>query len=392
MQENKRKLAIVSTHPIQYNAPIFRLLTKRKNIQIKVFYTWGEQVLQNKYDPGFGKEIQWDIPLLDGYDFEWMKNIAKHPGSHHFRGIITPLLNFSIENWGADAVLIFGWNYYAHLSCLRYFKRKKIVLFRGDSTLFGRNDGFIKENLKTIFLRWVYSHVDYALFVGSENKKYFKKFGLKDKQLKFVPHAVDNNIFDSIEDDSIRKKLRIDDDCILFLFSGKFQELKNPILLINAFVKIDNLKSHLLIVGNGYYENKMKSHVSLFSADIQARIHFMDFVNQSKMPQLYKNCDVFVLPSKSETWGLSINEAMASSKSVIVSNVCGCHVDLVFEGVNGFVFKNNDLDSLISKMNFFNSRSITKKMGNKSQELIRNWSLEKICEEIEAILLTEFAV
>ncbi|MGB2995140.1 MAG: glycosyltransferase family 1 protein, partial [Ferruginibacter sp.] len=58
-----KKLAIVTTHPIQYHAPLFALLASRNKISIRVFYTWGKQVLEQKFDPGFGKKISWDIPL-----------------------------------------------------------------------------------------------------------------------------------------------------------------------------------------------------------------------------------------------------------------------------------------------------------------------------------------
>lgn len=81
------KLAIISSHPIQYNAPLFKLLTQRGNLSVKVFYTWGKQSIEPKYDPGFGKTIQWDIPLLDGYNYEFLENISKAPGSSHFNGI-----------------------------------------------------------------------------------------------------------------------------------------------------------------------------------------------------------------------------------------------------------------------------------------------------------------
>jgi hypothetical protein len=66
-----KRLAIVSTHPIQYYAPVFRLLTENGKVQIKVFYTW-EESSQKKHDPGFGKTIEWDIPLLDGYCYEFL--------------------------------------------------------------------------------------------------------------------------------------------------------------------------------------------------------------------------------------------------------------------------------------------------------------------------------
>jgi hypothetical protein len=111
------KLAIVTTHPIQYNAPVFRLLSVRNNINTKVFYTWGKGVLKDKFDPGFGKIISWDLPLLDDYQYTFVDNISKKPGSHHFNGIVNPTLNYEIEKWGADAILIFGWNFNSHLKC-----------------------------------------------------------------------------------------------------------------------------------------------------------------------------------------------------------------------------------------------------------------------------------
>ena len=147
-----KRLAIVTSHPIQYNAPLFKLLTQRGNIKIKVFYTWGKQVMNNKFDPGFGKAIQWDIPILDGYEFSFVKNISPDPGSHHFKGIINPSLNNEIEGWKADAILVFGWSFQSHLKCIHYFSNKIPVLFRGDSTLLDEKRG-IKQSLRRLLLK-----------------------------------------------------------------------------------------------------------------------------------------------------------------------------------------------------------------------------------------------
>src|SRR6202000_144845 len=116
-----KKLAIVTTHPIQYNAPLFKILQERKIIELKVFYTWGSTVLENKYDPGFKKNVAWDIPLLDGYDYEFLENISTHKGSHHFKGIINPAIIERIESYNPDAVLVFGWSFASHLKVIRYF-------------------------------------------------------------------------------------------------------------------------------------------------------------------------------------------------------------------------------------------------------------------------------
>src|SRR5690606_13801950 len=129
-----KKLAIVSTHPIQYYAPWFRLLAERNNCTLKVFYTWSQSKGSVK-DRTFGKQITWDIPLLEGYDFEFVDNVSKKPGSHHFFGIDCPSLIFKIEAFQPSAILFFGWNFKSNLLAMRHFKNKVPVWFRGDSTL-----------------------------------------------------------------------------------------------------------------------------------------------------------------------------------------------------------------------------------------------------------------
>jgi len=159
------KLAIITTHPVQYYAPVFKLLHQRGKINIKVFYTWGIASV-NKFDPGFNKTIEWDIPVLDGYPYEWVENNSKDPGTHHFNGIINPGLIGQVRAWQPDAVLFYGWGFSSHLKAIRYFKNKIPVLFRGDSTLFDEGKG-IKALLRTVFLKWVYRHVDHAFFMSA---------------------------------------------------------------------------------------------------------------------------------------------------------------------------------------------------------------------------------
>src|SRR5688572_9339704 len=85
-----KKIAIVTTHPIQYNAPFFRLLSESTSVEVRVFYTWGATVLDDKFDPGFNRSVEWDIPLLEGYAYTFLENTAGDKGSHHFMGIVNP--------------------------------------------------------------------------------------------------------------------------------------------------------------------------------------------------------------------------------------------------------------------------------------------------------------
>ena len=385
-----KKLAIVTSHPIQYNAPFFRLLQQRNNIQIKVFYTWSQAVKGPKFDPGFGKAIEWDIPLLEGYDYTFVNNVATDPGTHHYRGLINPTLNTEIDTWKPDNILIYGWSFHSHLKCIKYFHKKIPIIFRGDSTLLAEHFG-LKKIFRTFFLKWVYKHIDYAIYVGENNKRYYLRHGLKEEQLFFAPHAIDNERF--VDKDGVyqeralewRKKLNIPESDIVFLFAGKLESKKNPHLLINSFLTINAPQTQLVILGNGVIEKKLKHRYSSIK-----NIHFIDFQNQSVMPLVYRLGDVFVLPSKGpvETWGLSINEAMACSKAVLVSSVCGCAVDLIREDVNGYVFNSNKKKYLVEKMKeILSNKTRLKEMGEHSFKIIQNWSFEKICERVEEIVL-----
>ena len=362
------------------------MLALRNNVQVKVFYTWSQLQHGKKFDPGFGKTIEWDIPLLDGYEHSFVENISTKPGSDHFTGINNPTLNREIKTWGADALLVYGWSFKSHFKAMRFFKNKIPVLFRGDSTLLDEKPG-LKKIVRRAFLKYVYSFADTAFYAGEANKKYFAAHGFKEKQLVFMPHAIDNRRFapsdeNKIAAHNIRQQLKIPNDGLLFLFAAKMDKNKNAILLVESFLDCNNEKSHLLIVGNGSEEQNIKS-----KCEGKENVHFLNFQNQQNMPGLYACANVFVLPSKSETWGLAVNEAMAAGKAIVLSDTCGAAFDLVTSMENGFVFKNNDKEDLKKAIQYFiDNKSESERMGNCSRKKIQMYSYEKDCEAIETFM------
>jgi glycosyltransferase involved in cell wall biosynthesis len=385
----KRKLAIVTSHPIQYNAPLFRLLKDRGNVDVKVFYTWGQTKEGMVYDPDFKQTFAWDIPLLEGYEKEFIENISTHPGAGHFSGIKNRSLLIRINEFQPDALLVYGWSFHSHLQVLRHFKGRIKILFRGDSTLLDETVGFsFRKQIRRIFLRWVYRYIDFALYTGEANKAYYLKHGLSATQLVYAPHAVDNDRFyynnEQLNADALswRRELGILDDELLFLFAGKLEPKKDPLLLLSAFQSAAKPKSRLLFVGNGILEEELKK-----TAFNNAAVLFLDFQNQLQMPLVYRLSNVFVLPSKGpgETWGLSVNEAMACGKPVIVSNKCGCAVDLITD--NGFVFSAGNEQELSAILNnYINSPEIITTQSIASLNKIRHFSFEHIVNAIEKLV------
>lgn len=372
-----KRLAIVTTHPIQYYAPVFQGLAKQHS-SIKVFYTWGEESIK-KYDPDFKKDIEWDVPLLEGYPYQFLVNTAKQPGTSHFKGIINPDAVRIIEEFNPDALLVYGWSWHSHLKIIRHFSGKKKIWFRGDSTCLDKTTWY-KSFIRKQWLRWIYGYVDLAFYVGKENKKYFSDFGLKEHQLQFAPHAIDNRRFSSerAEDVKIlREKLRIPHDGVLILFAGKLEPKKDPFTLLRAFESISSKHVFLLFAGNGVLENELKAKVA--QSHLVENIRFLDFQNQSFMPTLYQASQVFCLPSAGpgETWGLAVNEAMAAGKPVIVSDKVGCAADLVKDGINGAIFKHQDHLDLAAKLRLLLAQNENlPKFGRASQKIIEKWSFE----------------
>ena len=163
------------------------------------------------------------------------------------------------------------------------------------------------------------------------------------------------------------------------------ETIKNPGYLLQLAKAIPNENIKFLIVGNGPLENSLKA-----IAGNDKRIIFLDFQNQQKMPSVYRMGNIFILPSKSETWGLAINEAMACSRPVIVTKKAGCAVDLVIPGQNGIIIDpeelNLSIEYLYSLKEDFGKMSLA---GSASKKIVSAFSFSTIVKNISDFLLFE---
>lgn len=383
------RLAIVATHPIQYQAPLFRRLTAGGVLDIHVFYGWEGAAERPVFDRGFGRAVQWDIPLLEGYDHTFVRNRAQDPGTHHFGGLDNPELVPRVLAWEPDAVLVFGWSFRSHLQTLRSLHGRVPLFFRGDSTLIGERRG-LRRSLRRLWLRWVYRNVDVALYVGTRNRAYFLAHGLGDHQLHWAPQAIDNKRFADPDGGhgsaarAWRLRLGIPEDGVVILFAGKLDATKAPDLLLDAFLALNAPEGHLVIAGSGALEGALRSR-----SGGHPRVHFLGFQNQSRMPSTYRLADVFVLASRgTETWGLAVNEAMAGGLPVVVSDQVGCAPDLVVEGENGYVVRAGEVGALrLALEAVLGDYTCRTRMGRASSRIIEGWNMDRQAESIEAAIL-----
>ena len=196
---SRPRLAVVTTHPVQYYAPLFRRLAERGEVDPHVFYGWEGAAGAAALDRGFGASFEWDVPLLDGYAHTFVENVSDEPGTHHFRGIDAPDAGARRSRPGAPTPSWCSGGTTARTSRRSApFSGRIPVLFRGDSTLLDERPGLggrARSLARRLALRWVYGHVDHALYVGQYNRDYFRAHGLGERQLSWAPHAVDNDRF-----------------------------------------------------------------------------------------------------------------------------------------------------------------------------------------------------
>lgn len=162
------------------------------------------------------------------------------------------------------------------------------------------------------------------------------------------------------------KKLK-NTETINILSVGKFQKRKNHILLLQA---IEDEPVNLTIIGNAYTESQRK-HLAeieqyINDKDLNKKVSIIQNVPYKEMGLYYKNCDIFILPSKLEQFGVSILEAMSYGKPVICSNDAGVR-HCVTNKSNGIIFIKNDIDSLKEAINYLLSPEIDlEEMGKQS--------------------------
>jgi len=368
----RRRLAIIATHPIQYYAPWFRSIATRADIELRVFYLW-DFGTSARHDPGFDRTVTWDVDLLGGYAHEFVGNWSPRPGTRHFLGLLNPGLGRRLRRFAPDALLLMS---YSHASTLwTAITASTRLLFRGDSHVLAGVPG----GWRTAFKRWLFRRFAAVLHVGSANREYWFAHGVPSSRLYFSPHAIDLARFSATDSafrrmaDAQRKALGIG-DALVALFVGKFEHKKRPVELVRAFLSRAPAHAHLVLVGSGALESRIREVIAG-----SPRVHLAGFRNQSEMPVMYAMADLLVLPSAGphETWGLAVSEAMAAGRPALVSSHVGCHPDLVEDGGTGWVFAADDWQDCARLLEYaLADRERLQRMGEAARHRVLRYSFD----------------
>jgi len=384
--QRKLRLAYFVTHPIQYQAPMLRRIAAEPDIELKVFFS-SDVSVRGYVDEGFGVRVEWDTPLLEGYDYEFLPLVrdAMEGGVLGSLGPLNRGVGKRLRTGRFDAVWLHGYHYLTNLQAIGTAAGLRIpTLVRADSTLHDRQRSRLKLAVKQMFFNWLKPRLAAALSVGEENTAYWKHHLGAEFPIFPCVYAVDNEFFqrESREAAKTREQFRaalgLDAGRPVILFAAKLIPRKRCGDLVEAYLRLaqsEGRRPYLLIVGDGEERERLEARAARAGA---GDIRFLGFRNQSELPRFYDLADVFVLASVDEPWGLSVNEVMNAGRPVIVSDQVGCHRDLVRSGVNGAVVPAGDIDALTTSLSvILTDGHKARAMGAESLRIIADYSFEQ---------------
>jgi glycosyltransferase involved in cell wall biosynthesis len=378
------RLAYFVSHPIQYQAPMLRRIAQEEDIDLKVFFSSNISV-RSYLDPGFGVAVHWDVPLLEGYKHEFLPALSDRGQL----GVCKPM-NYGIRRilrrQGFDAVWTHGYSRLTDLQAIMAAHSLRIpVLLRAESNLMDRPRSGKTLAAKRVFFQWLQKRISATLAIGDANAAYWRHYLGEAFPVFPCYYSVDNDFFQrecakaAENREEFRRSLGLESSRLVILYASKLQTRKRCIDLLDAYLQFSKAVAperapYLLIVGDGEERAALESKAREAPP---GDIRFLGFRNQTELPRFYDLCNVFVLVSVHEPWGLAINEVMNAGRPVIVSDQVGCQRNLVRDGVNGYVVKAGDTQCLARSLRAVLANEAWRSMGAQSLGIVRDYCFDE---------------
>ena len=373
-----KRLTIITEIISPYRIPLFNALTRREDVDLHVVFLAETDAALREWKV-YKEEIQFSYEVLPS----WRVRIAGY----------SLLLNRKVGQAMASArpevILCGGYNYVASWRALAWARRRGVPFFLwSESNLHDMRPGRAWiEWCKRRFL----ARCSGFVVPGREAKEYLLSLGMKESGIFVAVNAVDNNLFAAaaksarVRAGELREDLRL--PLRYFLFVGRLVPEKGVFELLSAYAKLNGALREqigLVFAGDGISHEALEKQSKSIAP---GTIRFTGFAQREQLAKFYALAEVLVLPTYTDTWGLVVNEAMASGLPIILSEAAGCAADLVLEGKNGQIIAPRDVASLSAAMERFAiDKELGREMGIESCRRIGEYSPENWAEGIVSMV------
>ena len=364
----KRRLVIITELIAPYRIPVLNALARRPELDLHVIFlsrTDGSMRQWRVYE----NEINFSYQVLPS----WRKRVGK------FNVLLNRGLTSALSDLHPDAVICGGYNYLASWQAMRWAKRKRVpFLLWSESTADDlRNQRAIPEMLKRKFI----SNCDAFVVPGISARKYLLNFGVPSAKIFLARNAVDTALFSAQVAAAARVSQNVRARFALperyFLYVGRLVHSKGVLDLLDAYAQLaPELRSEVSLIFAG--DGPLRAELEARAREIHpGYIHFSGFVHREDLGSYYALAECFVFPTRTDPWGLVVNEAMACHLPIICTRVAGCAADLVRD--NGRLVSSGDVAALCAAMaEIANDPALRNRMASESGVLIQDYSPE-IC-------------
>jgi len=395
-----RRLAYLTSHPVQYQAPLLRAVSGLEDVELHAWFL-SDFSARHHYDPECGLGFSWDVALTEGYEARFLSKSDRPAGWHRPLGLAAER---RLRRESYDALWLHGWSHPLQWRIARLaFRSGWRVLLRGETPLLSgpvAGGAFASGSLRRMkhaltgrLLRRAHA----CLAIGRANRRFYESHGVEQSRIYEMPYGVDNEWFATRQcylrpqREELRAQLGLPAGRPVVLFAGKLVERKRPMDLVDALGRIGfrsgGMEPAAVFVGEGKQRPRLESAVRRLGL---RHVVFAGFQNQSAMPRYYDLCDLLVLPSEHEPWGLVLNEAMACGRPVICSDRVGAREDLVIEGETGLGFATGDVDGLAAAITRLSADpGLRAGLGHRARERVRLHGIDRAVSGLQGALSEE---
>ena len=247
---------------------------------------------------------------------------------------------------------------------------------------------FQKEQMKEIFDKlWgfdILHDASRAFALTEVEKEQYLKMGVSKDKIEIVPLGINLEEYDILpERGKFKSKHTINDDEKVILFLGRIHEIKGLDLLVKSFSQIQNDNVKLAIVGGDYgFKGELEKLISEFN--LTDKVIFPGVLTGQDKIEALVDCDIFVMPSRYESFTTSGLEAMACSKPLVLTE--NNHIHTWVKDNVGLICKFDETDLSNCIQTLLNDEELCRTFGKTGRELIENkYDWNKVSKQIEGI-------